>query len=311
MENEYTLYLDESKSVDNIFVIGGFACHVSKEVEIETRLNALKGKVWKNPEGRSEKVFHATDYIKRYPEVFKELIDIVKDVGGVVIATVIKLDELVELFGTGYVKKERSEFALVEDPFNIALEKIIENYTHFLYYRGGFGKTLYEARNSDGDKWNTSPDFMLKKDYLRIIANNKGIAYINDEALKLCNTNFSVRRKKEDLAGLQIADNIAYIIARSMTHSLKEREYIDEIFDEIFELAYNGNFSIEQKDLRHFYGIRILPEMFRTIPMERKSSEQIKYYNHMLSAIEKKIKKLELDELKKAEGMQESDELQE
>ena len=77
------------------------------------------------------------------------------------------------------------------------------------------------------------------------------------------------------MAGLQIADNI----------------------------AYNGNFSIEQKDLRHFYGIRILPEMFRTIPMERKSLEQIKYYNHMLSAIEIKIKKLELDELKKAEEM--------
>ena len=293
MDNEFTLYLDESKSVDNIFVIGGFACHISKEAEVEAKLNALKEKVWKNPESRNQKVFHATDYIKRYPKAFKELIDIVRDVGGVVFATVIKLDELVELFGTSYVKKEKSEFALVEDPFNIALEKIIENYTHFLYYRGGFGKTLYEARNSDNEKWNRSPDFMLKKDYLRIIANNKGIAYINDEALKLCNTNFSVKRKKEDVAGLQIADNIAYIIARSMTHSLKENENIDEIFDEIFELSYNGNFDKEQQDLRHFYGIRILPEMFRTIPMERKTSEQIRFYNHMLNAIEKKIKKLE------------------
>ena len=297
MENEYTLYLDESKSVDNVFVIGGFACHVSKEEEIEKKLNTLKEKIWKNPESRKERVFHATDYIKKYPKAFKELIDIVKDVDGVVFATVIKLDELVELFGTGYEKSEKAGFALVEDPFNIALEKIIENYTHFLYYKGGFGKTIYESRNSDNEKWNVSPDFMLKKDYLRIIANNKGIAYINDEALKLCNTNFSVRRKKEDVAGLQIADNIAYIIARSMTQSLKEKEYIDEIFDEIFELSYNGNFNKEQNDLRHFYGIRILPEMFRTIPMERKGSEQIKYYNHMLSVIEKKIKNLESDGL--------------
>lgn len=294
MESEYTLYLDESKTVDNIFVIGGFACHISKEREIENKLEDLKIKIWKNPESRATKVFHATDYIKKYPEAFKELINIVREIRGVIFATVIKLDELTELFGTGYQGiKEKESFALVDNPFNIALEKIIENYTHFLYYKDAYGKTIYESRNVDNEKWNTSPDFLLKKDYLRIIANNKGIAYINDEALKLCNTNFSVKRKKEDVAGLQIADNIAYIVARSMSHSLKDNVNINQIFDEIFALAYNGNFDVRKKDLRHFYGIKILPEMFRTIPMERKGQEQIKYYNHMIKMIEKKIKDLE------------------
>ncbi len=294
MSSEYTLYLDESKTVDNIFVIGGFACHIREEKAIEERLSELKKKIWKNPENRKTKVFHATDYIKKYPEAFKELIDIVRDVDGVVFATVIKLDELTELFGAGYQKaSDKETFALVDDPFNIALERIIENYTHFLYYRGGYGKTIYESRNVDNEKWNLSPDFLLKKDYLRVVANNKGIAYINDEALKLCNTNFSVRRKKEDVAGLQIADNIAYIIARSMTQSLKENIEISKIFDEIFDLAYNGNFDVRKKDLRHFYGIKILPEMFRTIPMERKGQEQIKYYNHMIKMIEKKKEELE------------------
>ena len=102
-----------------------------------------------------------------------------------------------------------------------------------------------------------------------------------------------MRRKKEDVAGLQIADNIAYIIARSMTQSLKENIEISKIFDEIFDLAYNGNFDVRKKDLRHFYGIKILPEMFRTIPMERKGQEQIKYYNHMIKMIEKKKEELE------------------
>lgn len=134
---------------------------------------------------------------------------------------------------------------------------------------------------------------MLKKDYLKIIANNKGIAYINDEALKFCNTNFSVKKKKEDVAGLQIADNIAYIIARSMSHSLKENENIEKIFDEIFDLAYNGNFDRKKKDLRHFYGIKILPEMFRTIPMERKGAEQIKAYNHIIKSLEKRVEILQ------------------
>ncbi|MBP3200107.1 MAG: hypothetical protein J6M39_00450 [Lachnospiraceae bacterium] len=47
-----------------------------------------------------------------------------------------------------------------------------------------------------------------------------------------------------------------------------------------------------KKDLRHFYGIRILPEMFRTIPMERKGGEQIKYYNHMIKQLEERVKNL-------------------
>ena len=94
------------------------------------------------------------------------------------------------------------------------------------------------------------------------------------------------------VAGLQIADNVAYIIARSMSHSLKENVNIEKIFDEIFDLAYNGNFDKRKKDLRHFYGIRILPEMFRTIPMERKGSEQIKYYNQMINQLEKHLEVL-------------------
>ena len=293
MENEYTLYLDESKSVDNIFVIGGFACHISKEKEIEAKLNDLKNVVWKGVKDKDERVFHATDYIKRYPEAFMDLIKIVREVDGAVFATVIKLDELQVFFGTSFTKNEKTDFALVDNAFNIALEKVIENYTHYLFYKDGYGKTIYEARNTGDQKWNVSPDFLLKKDYLRIIANNKGIAYINDEALKLCNTNFSVKKKKEDVAGLQIADNIAYIIARSMSHSLKENTNIEKIFDEIFDLAYNGNFDKRKKDLRHFYGIKILPEMFRTIPMERKGSEQIKYYNQMIKQLEKQLKILE------------------
>ena len=68
---------------------------------------------------------------------------------------------------------------------------------------------------------------------------------------------------------------------------------IDKIFDDIFDLAYNGNFDRRKKDLRHFYGIRILPEMFRTIPMERKGAEQIKYYNHLIHQLKKQVKKLE------------------
>lgn len=293
MDKEYVLYLDESKSVDNIFVIGGFACEINEVEKVEADLKKLKEKIWKNEATRDSKIFHATDYIKKYPHAFKDLIDIVRNVDGKVFATVIKLDELTELFGTAYSKGDRSTFALVDDPFNIALEKIVENYTHYLFYAKGFGKIIYESRNIDDQRWDLSPDFLLKKDYLRIIASNKGIAYINDEALKLCNTNFSVKRKKEDVAGLQIADNIAYIIARSMTQSLKENANINNIFDEIFELAYNGNFDIKKKDLRHFYGIKILPEMFRTIPMERKSAERIKYYNHMIKVIEDKIKEYE------------------
>lgn len=293
MEREYTLYLDESKTVDNIFVIGGFACNILREQSIEKKLDELKKSIWKSTNENITKIFHATDYIRKYPKAFMDLVEIIREEEGVVFATVIKLDELSELFGVKVTDRDNNEYQLVDSPFNIALEKIIENYTHFLFNKKSYGKILYEARNTEDQKWVSSPDYLLKKDYLKIISNNKGISYINDEALKLCNTNFSVKHKKEDVAGLQMADNIAYIIARSMTQSLKENSYVDKIFDEIFNLAYNGNFDRQKKDLRHFYGIKILPEMFRTIPMERKGQQQIKYYNQMIKALEKKIKDLE------------------
>lgn len=263
--SEYTLYLDESKSVDNIFVVGGFAVSIDKENELQIMLKALKDSIWNDTKEKIAPVFHATDYIKRYPKAFKELIDIVKVVNGKVFATVIKLDEISELYGQLYNGKDDSGYIFIDDPFNIALQKIIENYTHFLYYNKSFGKTIYEARNSVEQNWLDSPDFLLKKDYLKIITNCKGISYINDAAVHLCNTHFSVKSKKEDLAGLQIADNIAYIVARVMSKSLKENKNISEIFNEIFELAYNGGFDINKKDMRHFYGIKILPEMFRKI----------------------------------------------
>ncbi len=72
-----------------------------------------------------------------------------------------------------------------------------------------------------------------------------------------------------------------------------ENEDIEKIFDQIFDLVYNGNFDRKKKDLRHFYGIRILPEMFRTIPMERKGAQQIKAFNHIIKALEKRVKILE------------------
>ena len=118
MENEWTLYLDESKSVDNIFVIGGFACHIKRENEVENKLKALKNIVWKGKKDKYEKVFHATDYIKKYPKVFFDLVEIVKEVKGTIFATVIKLDELKELFGSDFNKNEKNNFALVDDPFN-------------------------------------------------------------------------------------------------------------------------------------------------------------------------------------------------
>lgn len=268
MENEYTLYLDESKTVDDVFVIGGFAVHISEEENLNRMFRELKDSVFKKTNSKAQPVFHATDYIKRYPNAFSELIDIVRKVKGTVFATVIKLDELSELYGK-YNEKDVHEYCFVDDPFNIGLQNIIENYTHFLYYNQAFGKTIYESRNSIDQNWLNSPDFLLKRDYLKVVANNRGLGYINSEAVKLCNTNFSVKKKKEDLPGLQIADNIAYTIARAMSPTPKELDVINEMFDQIFYLAYNGRHDFMEKDLRHFYGIRVLPEMFRRVNIEK------------------------------------------
>ena len=226
MSNEHILYLDESRSVDNIFVIAGFAMPINNVGSLQHNFNELKNRTWPNLISNEKRpVFHAVEHLKKRPEAFLEMIKLAAEEEGKVFACVI--------YGDDTKGRDTHNYSLVDSEFNIALQKVIENYTHYLYKEKAFGKTMYEGRNNDDQIWFNSPDFFLKANYQTIIANNKGLGYINDAAVKYCNTGFSVKQKKEDVAGLQIADTIAYVIAKCMSPNVSTSDEVEEIFTEI------------------------------------------------------------------------------
>ena len=293
MSKEHILYLDESRSVDNIFVIGGFAIPLKNVGSLQHNFNELKKRTWPNLISNEKRpVFHAVEHLKKKPEAFLDMIRLIKEEDAKVFACAIKLDELYELYGDDRKDREMNNYSLVDSEFNIALQKVIENYTHYLYKEKAFGKTMYEGRNNDDQIWFNSPDFFLKANYQTIIANNKGLGYINDAAVKYCNTGFTVKQKKEDVAGLQIADTIAYVIAKCMSPNVSTSDEVEEMFTEIFRISYNGGFNKKEKDLRNYYGIRILPEFLRTVYIEREMRQQKKYINAEINELEKKLNRL-------------------
>lgn len=297
MSTEHILYLDESKSVDNIFVIAGFAIPLKNEGSLSHKFDELKKRTWPNLiNNEARPVFHAVEHLKRRPEAFLEMIKLAKEEDGKVFACVIKLDELYELYGDNTPSKDINNYQFIDSEFNIALQKVIESYTHYLYRLNAFGKTMYEGRNNEEQLWFNSPDFLLKANYQTIVANNKGLGYINDAAVKYCNTGFTVKQKKEDVAGLQIADTIAYVIAKCMSPNVSTNKEIEEMFDVIYSMAYNGGFNPKEKDLKNYYGIRILPEFLRTVKIEREIRDKKKYIIAEISELERRLKKLKQDE---------------
>ena len=299
MSVEHILYLDESKSVDNIFVIAGFAIPLKNEPSLEKKFDELKRRTWPNLiNNESRPVFHAVEHLRKRPEAFLEMIRIAREEEGKAFACVLKLDEIYELYGDSDVNKskELNHYDFIDNEFNIALQKVIENYTHYLYKNNAFGKTMYEGRNNEDQLWFNSPDFYLKANYQTIVANNKGLGYINDAAVKYCNTGFSVKQKKEDVAGLQIADTIAYVLAKCMSPNVSTNDEVEKMFDEIYHMAYNGGFNPKEKDLKNYYGIRILPEFLRTVKIEREIRDKKKYIIAEINELERKLHKLKDEE---------------
>lgn len=61
---------------------------------------------------------------------------------------------------------------MIDDKYNIALQKVIENFTHYLSVNDGYGEVIYESRNSFGENSANSPDVKLINVYHKIQANN-------------------------------------------------------------------------------------------------------------------------------------------
>ena len=295
MKDEYVLYLDESEIQSKKFAIAGFAIKKSNISNIEQSLCALKEMVWgKEYVINNVPVVHCTEltkvYNKRkkagipdglsapfallaqkssdeietiYTQVFASLSRIIRTHDVTIFSCTVDVNELNKLF---YMDETHNGIHMIDDKYNIALQKIIESYTHFLCCQDGYGDIIYESRNTTGENSQNSPDVKLINNYHQVHANNRGIVFTSDKTIQERNRTITTYGKSDDIAGLQLADFIANNILKFQ--SIKEASQVTDFMKQLHRFSYNGGYSVEQKDHRNFWGMRIIPSFPKVSKLE-------------------------------------------
>ena len=186
------------------------------------------------------------------------------------------MQQLYDLF---FLDESHNGIHLIDDKYHIALQKIIENFTHYLSVNDGYGDVIYESRNTIGENSAKSPDIKLINIYHKIQANNKGIVYTDSMAIQNRNRTIVAYSKNENIAGLQLADFVAYNIIK--LEGCKVDQQITDFMKQIHRMSYNGGHSILERDQRSFWGMRVLPSYLRM--EELLSSNKSLFVNSLLS----------------------------
>ena len=297
MKDEYVLYLDESElKRSKTFAIAGIAIKKDKVEFLEREMNEVKKLIWGEEyvvlnkpvlhctelekvftnrtsdnitgvqnEYREFKKLSSEDIEKIYHQVYGRMAWILKKLDATVFSCIIKMQQLQELF---FLSENHNGIHLIDDKYNIALQKIIESFTHYLALNDGYGDVIYESRNTIGENSTKSPDIKLINVYHKIQANNKGVVYTNSSAIQDRNRTIAVYPKSENIAGLQFADFVAYNITKF--NECKIEQQITDFMKQIHKIAYNGGHPVSEKDQRSFWGMRVLPSYLR---MEKLLSE--------------------------------------
>lgn len=152
---------------------------------------------------------------------------------------------------------------ILEDPYNIAFQVIIENFTHFLNNRNGVGYIVYESRNAENNADKKSPDIKMYENFCKIKSTSKGIPYINQISITNRIRYFDIIRKTTENPGLEFADFIVFNLYKSFF--IGDNKDKSEFMKKIEKSLYNGGFPENVKNLKYFYGVRNIPEDYETI----------------------------------------------
>jgi len=202
MKDEYVLYLDESEFKNKkTFSIAGIAIKKANICILEQGLEEIKKLIWDEEYiDESKPILHCTElqkvfdnrktkkvsdvkeeyqeFIKKteeeiekiYYQAYGKMAQLLKKANATVFSCIIKMKQLQDLF---FIDEAHDGVHLIDDRYNIALQKVIENYTHYLSVNDGYGDVIYESRNNLGENSAKSPDIKLINVYHKIQANNK------------------------------------------------------------------------------------------------------------------------------------------
>ena len=233
---EYLLFLDESKPNDNFrnFTLGGIA--IEKQL-YETKLIPLVNKLKIDCFGDDKIILHEIDIrtksgsfknitVQQQKNFFKQLGELFETEGLLsVLAVSINIDDLDKL----YPKDERN------DIYYIALQLLMENFSHFLTTNNGVGSLYLETTDRENNK-------NLQNLFHLLVAT--GTLFLKKETLqeRFSTINFGI--KSDNIIGLQIADFIPNPLARQ---TLTKRQKIFSVINEINKVLYDGNINMKER----------------------------------------------------------------
>ena len=280
---EYTLFLDESYD-DNtdLFCIAGCIIKNTDLDTVSNEIERIKELIWTPNEISSlSPILHSTELNIAYKNRNNSQISRFTKGAYTVFNTKTK-DEIVSCYQNVYtklsllVKKQDittlcciidrkkflsyyslpSEPRLIDDWYDIAMQEILEAYTHFLCKVNGIGSIIYEARTDSSNTKSSSLDNKMFHNFCKVKVNGKGVSYLTNRTIYNRIRFFNIVTKKENHAGLQLADFIAFNYIKWYTRNDNDRT---EFMKRIHQSAYNGNHILNQEDLRACWGVRILP----------------------------------------------------
>lgn len=300
--DEYTLYLDESKNNEKtLFIIGGIIIKNSDIVKLNSAINDAKKCIWDEiyindnhpvlhcvelstiKNSRNNKRFMST-YINLHPTLsilgqkssseIKTIYDNIyniccrslKTIKCVTIGCLVDINKFKYIYGNSIYPKE-------DILFEVALQEIIENYSHFLLSNKSVGNIVYESRNDEFALTEKSPDFKMYNNFCKIKACNKGVSFINQETIAKTIRYLYMNSKQEDIPGLQFADFVAYNMIQSINRTT---EQYTEFMKKISSQLYNGGYDVSDKDLREYFGLKQLPYDFQKIHLLEDENTTIK-----------------------------------
>lgn len=243
---KYTLFIDESgdhglTTIDNnfpVFLLCGCLISGTEYENIREKINKIKTDIWKD----KKVIFHSRDIRKCEKEFVKlfdldlkkyfyeELNKIVSDCEYTIIASAIRKDNYINRFGR-----------LSNDVYELALSFIIERsifYLDDIHLKDKELEIVIERRGKAEDK-------KLDEHFQRLMS--RGTGYIDADRLENYNLKITFLSKSENINGLQLADLIAYPIARYVIDPERSNPAFDILEPKIY--SKNGK----------RYGLKIYP----------------------------------------------------
>ncbi|MBX3256714.1 MAG: DUF3800 domain-containing protein [Chitinophagaceae bacterium] len=232
----FNLFIDESgdHGLNNLnpnfplFLLCGVVISSGEYELLRQDFNTIKRSIWQS----ENVIFHSRD-IRKCEKEFKYLFDLVlkasfyQQLDNVIasrnyriIASAIKKDNYIRKYGR-----------ISDDVYEIGLSFIIERAIFFLDDL----KIKISGLNIIIEKRGKKEDKKLEEHFQRILS--RGTGYVTPERIQAYNLSIQFKSKKENINGLQLADLIAYPIARYVL----EPHRVNPSFEVFKHKFYNKN----------------------------------------------------------------------